>query len=246
MCLHGFPDTSNTFRLMAPFFGHLGYRVVVPAMRGYAPRHSPLRATTTSAHSPTTRTNFTSSSRATNARYSWAMTGVPSPRTSLPTANRRAGTGRSRWPYLPWRSWPDLSRAMSNCTPVGTCSSSRVLWPKTSSRSMTCVPPRTLAGLVAAVRPFERVRAPSRALTSPENLHAASVLPLHVRASQHHTRLVNLPSVPTLYLHGSLDGCFLASSLTDVLESLAPHSKFTLVENAGTSCTSKSPTSCIR
>lgn len=35
--LHGFPDTRYTFRHLAPYLVSLGYRVVVPAQRGYAP-----------------------------------------------------------------------------------------------------------------------------------------------------------------------------------------------------------------
>ncbi len=37
LCLHGFPDSAHTFRYLAPHLVSLGYRVVVPAMRGYAP-----------------------------------------------------------------------------------------------------------------------------------------------------------------------------------------------------------------
>ena len=35
--LHGFPDTALTFRHLAPHLADLGYRVIVPSMRGYAP-----------------------------------------------------------------------------------------------------------------------------------------------------------------------------------------------------------------
>lgn len=37
-CLHGFPDTSHTFELLAPALRAAGYRVIVPTLRGYHPR----------------------------------------------------------------------------------------------------------------------------------------------------------------------------------------------------------------
>jgi len=35
VCLHGFPDTANTFHLMVPALVGAGYRVLVPVMPGY-------------------------------------------------------------------------------------------------------------------------------------------------------------------------------------------------------------------
>lgn len=37
LCLHGFPDTPHTFRLLAPHLVAQGYHVVAPFTRGYAP-----------------------------------------------------------------------------------------------------------------------------------------------------------------------------------------------------------------
>ncbi|MBW3620440.1 MAG: alpha/beta hydrolase [Actinobacteria bacterium] len=37
LLLHGFPDTAHTWRHLAPRLADLGYRVVAPWMRGYAP-----------------------------------------------------------------------------------------------------------------------------------------------------------------------------------------------------------------
>jgi pimeloyl-ACP methyl ester carboxylesterase len=37
LCLHGFPDTPHTFRLLTPHLVAQGYRVVAPFTRGYAP-----------------------------------------------------------------------------------------------------------------------------------------------------------------------------------------------------------------
>jgi len=37
LCLHGFPDTADSFREQLPALASAGYRVVAPFMRGYAP-----------------------------------------------------------------------------------------------------------------------------------------------------------------------------------------------------------------
>lgn len=41
LCLHGFPDDANTFRLQAPVFAAAGYRVIAPTLRGYEPSSQP-------------------------------------------------------------------------------------------------------------------------------------------------------------------------------------------------------------
>jgi pimeloyl-ACP methyl ester carboxylesterase len=37
LCLHGFPDTANTWRHLLPRLGEAGYHAVAPWLRGYAP-----------------------------------------------------------------------------------------------------------------------------------------------------------------------------------------------------------------
>jgi pimeloyl-ACP methyl ester carboxylesterase len=41
LCLHGFPDTSRTWRLLLPELAEAGYHAVAPCMRGYAPSAIP-------------------------------------------------------------------------------------------------------------------------------------------------------------------------------------------------------------
>ena len=41
ICLHGFPDTANTWRYLLPQLAEAGYRAVAPFMRGYAPSAVP-------------------------------------------------------------------------------------------------------------------------------------------------------------------------------------------------------------
>lgn len=42
LALHGFPDTAHTWRHLGLHLGELGYRVVAPHLRGYAPSDLPL------------------------------------------------------------------------------------------------------------------------------------------------------------------------------------------------------------
>jgi pimeloyl-ACP methyl ester carboxylesterase len=41
VCLHGFPDTAHTWRHLSPRLDDAGFRVVAPALRGYAPSSVP-------------------------------------------------------------------------------------------------------------------------------------------------------------------------------------------------------------
>ncbi len=41
LCLHGFPDSAHTWGALGPRLASLGYRVVAPFMRGYAPTEIP-------------------------------------------------------------------------------------------------------------------------------------------------------------------------------------------------------------
>jgi pimeloyl-ACP methyl ester carboxylesterase len=47
LMFHGFPDTPHTWSVIAPRLAALGFRVVAPWMRGYAPTGIPKRDTTT-------------------------------------------------------------------------------------------------------------------------------------------------------------------------------------------------------
>jgi pimeloyl-ACP methyl ester carboxylesterase len=47
LCLHGFPDTAWTWRLLLPALAERGYRAVAPFSRGYAPSEASAEATYT-------------------------------------------------------------------------------------------------------------------------------------------------------------------------------------------------------
>ena len=41
LCLHGFPDSAQTFRWQLPALAEAGYRALAPTMRGYEPSSQP-------------------------------------------------------------------------------------------------------------------------------------------------------------------------------------------------------------
>src|SRR5712691_2209873 len=41
LCLHGFPDTANTWRYLLPVLAEAGFHAAAPFMRGYAPTAVP-------------------------------------------------------------------------------------------------------------------------------------------------------------------------------------------------------------
>jgi pimeloyl-ACP methyl ester carboxylesterase len=49
LCLHGFPDSADTWRHLLPALAGAGFHAVAPFMRGYAPTAVPPMALITSA-----------------------------------------------------------------------------------------------------------------------------------------------------------------------------------------------------
>ena len=41
LCMHGFPDTANSYRHLLPALADAGFHAVAPFMRGYAPSQIP-------------------------------------------------------------------------------------------------------------------------------------------------------------------------------------------------------------
>ncbi|HEY1222028.1 MAG TPA: alpha/beta hydrolase [Acidimicrobiales bacterium] len=235
LCLHGFPDTPHTFRLLAPFLARNGYHVVVPAMRGYAPS------------SLSTSGNYHVSALAEDANqlheflgadqgavlvgHDWGAAATYVATNSEPTRWRQAITmavpplevfrhsfTRYEQLHASWYMFFFQNALAELVVGLNDMAFLRELWTAWSPE----------------YDPSDELEPLREALSSPENLRAALE---YYRAMFGHRLLGTVPpdppSVATLYLHGADDGCFLASGLGQVLESLAPNSKFTLIENAG-------------
>jgi pimeloyl-ACP methyl ester carboxylesterase len=235
LCLHGFPDTAHTFRYLAPFLAEKGYRVVVPAMRGYAPSSlassgdyhgSALAQDANQLHD-----YLDGDERAVLLGHDWGAGATYVATAKEPTRWRRAITmavpppkmqalafTRYEQVHASWYIFFFQNVLAEQVVALNDLAFLRELWHAWS-------PNYDSSDEMAPLHD---------ALSSPENLHAALAYYRAIFAPRAlGTSPTPPPSVATLYLHGADDGCILASGLKDVLEFLAPRSKFTLVENAG-------------
>lgn len=242
LCLHGFPDTRHTFRLLAPHLATKGYRVVVPAMRGYAPS-----STSTSA-------NYQLVALANDANRAHEILGGDERAVLIGHDWGAAATYPAtavepeRWSCAITMSVPPLAIVGQSFL---TFAQLRASWYMFYFQS-------PMADAVVALNEFDFL-AQLWSQWSPgydaredlDHLRAALAGTEHLGAALGYYRamfsgdlvddsldsvqavMFNVASVPTLYLHGSDDGCVLASSLGNVVEHLAPGSQYRLIEHAG-------------
>lgn len=235
LCLHGFPDTPHTFRHLAPFLAEKGYRVVTPAMRGYAPSSlsssDDYQLSTLAGDANRLHELLGGDERAMIIGHDWGAAA-----TYVATSAEA-----SRWHRAVTMSVPPPAVLAHSFRNYSQLHASWYMFFFQSALAEPLVAHDDLAFLRELWRawspnydPSNELGALREALGQSENLHAA----LEYYRAQFAPRGPRAPldrtsSVPTLYVHGTDDGCFLSSGLVGVLESLAPHSRFELVSNAG-------------
>ena len=235
LCLHGFPDTAHTFRLMTPFLVREGYRVVVPAMRGYAPSSlsgsNNYHAEALASDANRLHEYLKADERAVLVGHDWGAVATYAATNSEPARWRRAVTiavpppatfGRALMGFeqlhASWYMFFFHNALAEHVVPLDEFAFLGELWTAWSP----------------AYDPKHELEPLRQALSSPENLHAV----LEYYRAIFAPRLLGTvvpepPSVATLYLHGASDGCLQASGLEGVLDFLAPGSKFVLMRDAG-------------
>jgi pimeloyl-ACP methyl ester carboxylesterase len=250
LCLHGFPDTRATFRHLSPALAAAGFRVVAPAMRGYAP--SSLSASgqyhisSLASDAVALEERFRGNGPSVIVGHDWGA-----PAVELVTK------------YAPERFRKSVTIAVPPAALFGSLflnyDQLRASWYMFFFQS-------PLADVVVANDDLEFIARQWRdwspgydgdgdvdmvraALGTPENLAAAigyyramfspppSDGPLAAIAGAAQAA----PSVPTLYLHGRTDGCLPASHVGDPLPYLAPGSRFEMIEGAGHFCHLEQP-----
>jgi pimeloyl-ACP methyl ester carboxylesterase len=241
ICLHGFPDTRHAFRHLTPVLVAAGYRVVAPAMRGYAP--SSLAADgnyqlAALAHDASRLHDaFGGDERAVLIGHDWGAATTYLATTAEPERYRRAVT----------MAVPPLNFVAQSFGNVEQLRASWYMW-------FFQLP---MADFVVPLNDYELIdklwaqwspgyndkdeRGPLRAaLGTPEN--TAAVLGYYramfsgLPADPLHEKFVagaNPPTVPTLYLHGDHDGCMVARNIPEAIDHLAPGSRVELIANAG-------------
>lgn len=242
ICLHGFPDTRATYRHLTPVLVELGYRVVVPAMRGFAPSSlasdgnyqlSALCADALRLHDA-----FEGESDAVIIGHDWGAT----------TVYGALASGEGRWRKAVAMSVPpfiSMAQAFSNYDQLKL---SWYMWLFQTPLAHTIVSAndrKFLERLWAdwspgydAVIDVANVR---MALGTNENLFAAleyyrQMFDGEVRSEEfrsiHDARFTN-SSTPLLYLHGTACGCISTVAFDDPLPFLAPGSRYERLEGLG-------------
>jgi pimeloyl-ACP methyl ester carboxylesterase len=250
LCLHGFPDTPYGFRKIAPRLVELGWRVVAPFMRGYAPSSIPADG---SYHigalmddALRVRSAAGGTERDVVIGHDWgaiAATGLAampdSPFTravimSVPptVAFRRGGGGaaeRSRlYGYLArqvFRSWYIIY----------------FQFPWLPERSAPWVLPLLWRRWSPGYRAEEDLRHVDAAIGSPASWRAAlgpyRAIIRNTRPSPRYAELnqrwTEEPVLPCLYLHGRDDGCMTPAFAHWTEKVLPPGSDVSIVDNAG-------------
>ncbi|OYN80281.1 alpha/beta fold hydrolase [Mycolicibacterium sphagni] len=251
LCLHGFPDTAYGFRKLAPHLVSAGYRVIAPFMRGYVPSSIPADGSYHIGAVMDDALQVRAACDPTEADivigHDWgaiAATGLaampdspfvkavvmsvpPSaalrPRAGKPPANR--GRLLKLLPRQVLRSWyityfqlPILpERSPSWIVPL--------LWRRWSPGYNAA---KDLRHVDAAIGSPDRWRA---ALGTYRATIRNTRPP--ARYADLHRYWLEVPQLPTLYLHGTDDGCMTPEFAPWVAEVLPPGSEVALVEHAG-------------
>jgi pimeloyl-ACP methyl ester carboxylesterase len=242
LCLHGFPDTRATFRFLAPHLAAQGYRVVTPAMRGYAPsstsRTQNYQLATVANDANRLHELLGGDERAILIGHDWGAAASYPALSAEPQRWRRAVT--MAVPPLAvvsaalltfdqlrasWYMFYFQSPMANDVVPFNDYDFIAKLWAEWSPGHDA---DEDIAHVRTALGNEQNLRAALgyyRALFSGELIDESLA---HVQVAT-----VATPTVPTLYVHGRNDGCMLASGLDGVLNHLAPHSRVEIVDDAG-------------
>ena len=237
LCAHGFPDSPSTYRHLTEFMVALGYHVVVPATRGYAPSSvSPsgdygiaaLGADLNRIHDAAG-----GDERAVLIGHDWGAV----------AAYRATNTEPDRWRRAVALAVPPqqvFQRAFLTYEQL------RASWYMFFFQSPLADLVVGLDDMAFVARLWQEWSPGYDATADLVDVRAAIAEPHHLAAALGYYRTLFAPrsddepsdedlepTVATLYLHGQNDGCFLRSSLGDPLEFLARGSRVECVPGAG-------------
>ena len=243
LCLHGFPDTARTFRHLAPHLAQLGYRVVAPFMRGYFPssvsKTNNYQIAALASDACTLHEMLGGDERAVLIGHDWGAA----------AAYAAAGAQPQRWRRVVTMSVPPLATFANSLSDYEQLRASWYMFYFQNPQALSVVGRDRLAFLARlwadwspgyeAGADMEHVR---EALGREEHLRAAlgyyramfaSTELVDPRTAPFRDAMFEAPRVPTLYLHGEQDGCFIPAGLGDPLSNLAAGSRFEVVGSAG-------------
>jgi pimeloyl-ACP methyl ester carboxylesterase len=241
LCLHGFPDSAWTWRFLAPELAAAGFRVVAPFLRGYAPSAVPADG------------RFQSGALALDALELHAALGGDGSAVLIGhdwgalAAYGAASGGPERWRKVVAAAVPpalDLQRLFSYDQVKRSFYFFVFQWPM-AEMIVGADDLAFLDGLWADWSPgydaADDVPRVKECLRDPANLTAAigyyraalGALPQDPALADLQAATNQPPPQPTLYLHGTDDGCMAASLADGAADVLAPGSRAELVPGTG-------------
>lgn len=249
LCLHGFPDTAYGWRKVAPQLVDAGWRVVAPFMRGYAPSSLPSDGSyhvgalmddalrVLDAAGPTGRDVFIGHDWGAIAGAGLAaMPDSPFTKAVIMSVPPSAA-------FRPLRNVPEVGR-LAALLPRQLRRSWYIMYfqlPWLPERSAPSVMPRLWRDWSPGYRADEDLRHVDEAIGAPDRWRAAlGYYRAMVRNSRPpgqyselHQHWLSAPRLPTLYLHGTDDGCATAQYAPWVQRVLPDGSELAIVERAG-------------
>jgi pimeloyl-ACP methyl ester carboxylesterase len=249
LCLHGFPDTAYGWRKVAPYLVDAGWRVVAPFMRGYAPSSlasdgsyhvgalmdDALRVL--EAAGPTGRDVFIGHDWGAIAGAGLAaMPDSPFTKAVIMSVPPSAA-------FRPLGKVPDVGR-LAALLPRQLLRSWYIMYfqlPWLPERSAASVVPRLWRDWSPGYHTDEDLRHVDDAIGAPDRWRAAlGYYRATVRNSRPpaqyaelHQHWLSAPRLPTLYLHGTDDGCATPQYAHWVERVLPDGSESAIVEHAG-------------
>lgn len=249
LCLHGFPDTAYGWRKMAPLLADAGWRVVAPFMRGYAPSSTASDGSyhvgalmddalrVLDAAGPTGRDVLIGHDWGAMAGAGLAaMPDSPFEKAVIMSVPLAAA-------FRPLGRVPDAGRLAAQL-PRQLLRSWYIMYfqlPGLPERSASWVVPRLWRQWSPGYDAAEDVAHVTSSIGAPEHWRAAlGYYRATVRNSKPPAQYAELhrywlspPQLPTLYLHGTDDGCASADYVRWVQRVLPEGSKVAEVERAG-------------
>lgn len=238
LCLHGFPDSPHTWRHLLPALADAGYRAVAPFMRGYAPTSVPsdgaYQTGALAADANALHEALGGDSDAVIIGHDWGAAATYGATGSAPDRWRRAVT----------MSVPPINALLTGFFAYEQLKRSFYIFLFQTPLAEAAFNDAFIAGLWRDWSPghHEDIGHVMAALGSPENASAAiGYYRAMLDPSRHlsayaaeQTATAAIGTVPTLYLHGSDDGCLGAELIDDSLTShLPPGSRAEIIQKAG-------------
>jgi pimeloyl-ACP methyl ester carboxylesterase len=232
LCLHGFPDSAQTWRHLLPELAAAGFRAVAPWLRGYAPTDIPADGdygiTTLAADANALHAALGGDGDAVLIGHDWGAM----------TSYAAAATAPDRWRRVVALAVPPPATAAAAFTNYAQLKRSFYIFLFQTPLAEFVVPANDLAFIDGLWRDWSpgydagtdlsHVKA---ALAKPDNVAAAIGYYRAMFTGQGMSNAV--PTQPTLYLHGDTDGAFGVEGVTGSDAELPTGSRVDIVEGVG-------------